>query len=149
MGVKVTLSGFQEEADAINSFQEAVIRGALDEVIEYLATASPVDTGAYIESHSIKSNNTRGRGYDSKRRKRGSGGDQNREIALNQLLGDVEKLDFESDTITVRNDSPHAVFVEYKHGYYIYEGLGALQFSGEPKGYGKNYERYYGSGGEE
>lgn len=148
MGIKVTLSGLDDDIAAIAQYKESVVRGAMDDIIEYLVTASPVDTGAYIESHTIKSNNTRGRGRDSSKRKRGSGGEANRELAMNQLLEDVEKLDFNSDKFVIRNDSKHSVFVEFGtakvKAYNIYEGISAVQFSGkEKKAYGKQYDKYY------
>lgn len=148
MTVKATLTGFKELELEIAGAREGAIRGALEEVVDYLLESSPIDTGAYIESHTIKSNNTRGRARDSKRRERGSGWPESYNIAQAQLESDLDNLDYESDTFVVRNDSPHAVFVEYGTAnvpaYGVISNISALQFSGKVvTASGKNYEKYY------
>lgn len=148
MTVKMTLTGLDEDLVKIAGFREGAIRGALEEVKDYLLESSPIDTGAYIESHTIKSNNTRGRGRDSKRRERDSGWPESYNIAEAQLTQDIDNLNFESDTYVIRNDSPHAVFVEYGTAnvpaYAIITNIAAIQFSGQVvTASGENYEKYY------
>lgn len=148
MTVKVTLTGFQQLQREIEESREGAIRGALEEVVDYLLESSPIDTGAYIESHTIKSNTSRGRSRDSKRRERGSGWPESYNIAQAQLESDLDNLDYESDLFVVRNDSPHAVFVEYGTSnvpaYGVISNISAIQFSGKiVKASGQNYEKYY------
>lgn len=81
-----------------------------------------VDTGAYITSFSISYGRGRPRGKSSRRKPRnnpdlvGLG-----EVARADLYSDISKIDFlGTSTVYLRNNSPHAEFVEYKHGYYIF-----------------------------
>ena len=81
-----------------------------------------VDTGAYITSFSISYGRGRPRGKSSRRKQRnnpdlvGLG-----EVARANLYSDISKVDFlNTSTVYLRNASPHAEFVEYKHGYYIF-----------------------------
>lgn len=81
-----------------------------------------VDTGAYITSFSFSYGRGRPRGKSSRRKQRnnpdlvGLG-----EVARANLYSDISKIDFLStSTVYLRNASPHAEFVEYKHGYYIF-----------------------------
>lgn len=81
-----------------------------------------VDTGAYITSFSISYGRGRPRGKSSRGKQRknpdliGLG-----EQARADLYSDISKVDFlNTTTVYLRNASPHAEFVEYQHGYYIF-----------------------------
>ena len=57
---KTKLTGtFEEIIEGIDSLKEDAIREMLTQAIDFLVLESPVDTGAYIESHTLS--NTAGR----------------------------------------------------------------------------------------
>lgn len=126
--MKVKITGIQEDIEALDEFKEAALEDFFSEAIEKVIELSPADTGAYIESHTLKSNNTRGRSRSSEAASRVKGGG-NPEVARDLLEGDLANLDFDSDLFVMRNDAPHASDVEYggprwrRDGYYVYDQL--------------------------
>lgn len=90
-----------------------------------------VDTGAYISSFSITYGRGRPRGKSSRRKQRKNPNIAGlAEAAKANLYSDISRLDLLNTTrLTLRNNSPHAVYVEYKHGYFIFEKL-ERQFNG-------------------
>ena len=84
-----------------------------------------VDTGAYISSFSITYGPGRPRGKSSRRKPRKRTDlYQLGESARADLYSDIERLDFSKvDRVELRNNSPHAELVEYKHAYYIFAKL--------------------------
>ena len=101
---------------------EDAAKDKLISIAQTAVTASPVDTGAYVTSHSFKTNtSSRGRGKSSANKPRGQDPQAKRQEGLDNLMTDINKLDLSELTkVTLRNDSPHAQAVEYKHGYYVY-----------------------------
>ncbi len=84
-----------------------------------------VDTGAYITSFSITYGRGRPRGKSSRGKQRKNPDILGlSEVGRANLYNDIGKLDLlNTERVTLRNNSPHAVFVEYKHAYYIFAKL--------------------------
>ena len=101
---------------------EDAIKDRLVSIAQTAVTASPVDTGAYVTSHSFKTNtSSRGRGKSSANKPRGQDPETKRREGLDNLIYDINNLDLKTlKKITLRNDSPHAQAVEYKHGHAVY-----------------------------
>tara|TARA_R110002153_G_scaffold43651_1_gene123536 strand:- start:298 stop:717 length:420 start_codon:yes stop_codon:yes gene_type:complete len=107
---KTKLTGtFEDIIEGIDSLKEDAIREMLTQAIDFLVLESPVDTGAYIESHTLSNTAGAPRSRSARGRKRGSG---NPAIAKEQLLSDLSKLDLTKDIFNIRNNSPHASIVE-------------------------------------
>lgn len=85
-----------------------------------------VDTGAYIQSFSFGIGSGRPRGKSSRKKRRGVSPSSLADDAMFNLTADIKRANLKDTTstrITLRNGSPHAYFVEYKHGYYIFAKL--------------------------
>ena len=107
---KTKLTGtFEEIIEGFDSLREDAIREMLTQAIEYLVLNSPVDTGAYIESHTLSNTAGAPRRRKAKGRKRYSG---DREVARALLMQDLNKLDLTKDIFNIRNNSAHASIVE-------------------------------------
>lgn len=119
----------------LNKVRENIKKSAEDAVKEKLVaiadtavTYSPVDTGAYVTSHSFKTNtSSRGRGKSSANKPRNQNPETKRQEGFDNLMDDINSLDLsELNKITLRNDSPHAQDVEYgkrwpkTDGYLVY-----------------------------
>lgn len=125
MSTQVTIKGLNvldETKLLIGQMAEDLVRDKLISIAQTAITASPVDTGAYVTSHSFKTNTTsRGRGKSSDNKPRGQDPSTKRQEGFDNLMSDIAGLDLEGmSKITLRNDSPHAQAVEYKHGYAVY-----------------------------
>ena len=107
---KTKLTGtFEDIIEGIDSLKEDAIREMLTQAIDYLVLNSPVDTGAYIESHTLSNTAGAPRDRKAKGRKRYSG---DREVARALLMQDLNKLDLTKDIFNIRNNSAHASIVE-------------------------------------
>lgn len=84
----------------------------LNKVADYLVKASPVDTGAYIESHTITTGRTSGRMRRSDVRETSSNPQANRDTARTLLSSDIQSLPKGVTKVYVNNRSPHAKYVE-------------------------------------
>jgi len=105
----VKLEGkFEEVIGKIEALPSKVVYDLLSESVDFLINKSPVDTGAYIESHAL-STGGKVRSVSSRGRKKGSG---NRAKAQEQLQGDLAQLDFSQNTFVFSNHSAHAHIVE-------------------------------------
>lgn len=83
-----------------------------------------VDTGAYITSFSFNVGRGRPRGRSSRGRPRNQSPDQKAMQGYSLLLEDINRLDLKNTTsLTLRNGSPHATVVEYKHGLNVFGKL--------------------------
>jgi len=106
----VKLEGtFEEVIGKIEALPSKVVYDLLSESVDFLINKSPVDTGAYIESHALSSGGSKTRSVSPKGRKKGSG---NRAKAKEQLEGDLAELDFSQNTFVLNNHSAHAHIVE-------------------------------------
>ena len=89
---------------------------------------SPVDTGAYMSSHSITTTRGAGRGRTSHGKAPNKDPQAASAEALSALMGDISSLPNEALAIYIANNSPHASRVEYggwaKIGpYAVYTGV--------------------------
>jgi hypothetical protein len=106
----------KEQLDEVKS-------GFLEKIATTLVGFSPVDTGAYVESHSITTSSGSGRARTSHGKPRGVEPSGRKAEALNQLLSDVASVG-DSPKVYMNNRSPHNKQVEYgwptKPGYAVY-----------------------------
>jgi len=100
---------------------EEKVKDQLVDVAQFATSRSPVDTGAYVTSFSIKHSYSSGRSRTSNNKPRGQSPEAKRQEGLSQLVADIETLKpLENDLIVLSNGSPHANEVEYKHGYAVF-----------------------------
>ena len=119
---------FKNLRKELEQHKEESITNVVLNIAETLVRLSPVDTGAYVTSHSVKSNtSSRGRGRSSHGKPRGQNARDKQQEGLDNMVQDVNAIDFDGlTTITFRNDSPHAQVVEEggpnwtKPGYKVY-----------------------------
>lgn len=129
MKVNASFDARMRELDAMYEEQlEAQIQRLADFTIDaVLTTRSPkgriaIDTGAYVTSFSITAGRGRPRGKSSRGKERDNPNKSGlAEVGRANLYSDITRLDLKNtNSITLRNNSPHAKFVEYKHKYYIF-----------------------------
>lgn len=125
MSIQATLKvnpSLKQKMRLVEQQAEDLIRNKLRAIATTAVQYSPVDTGAYVTSHSLQAgSNIYGRGYSSSGKPRGQDERAMKAEAMENLMGDIAKLDLKDMTkVTLRNDSPHAQAVEYKHGYAVY-----------------------------
>ena len=129
MSVQAT---FDRLKGRLNDMAEEQIENRLEDIADYATRISPVDTGAYVTSFSIKrAGQGGGRSRTSENKPRNQNPEQKRQEAYGQLLGDIQALNV-SDMleqgnvkITLRNRSPHAREVEdganwRSSGYHVF-----------------------------
>src|SRR5210317_675566 len=129
MSVQATMSRLKGR---LNDMAEEQIENRLEDIADYATRISPVDTGAYVTSFSIKrAGQGGGRSRTSENKPRNKNPEQKRQEAYGQLLGDIQALNV-SDMleqgnvkITLRNRSPHARDVEdganwRSSGYHVF-----------------------------
>jgi hypothetical protein len=129
MSVQAT---FDRLKGRLNDMAEEQIENRLEDIADYATRISPVDTGAYVTSFSIKrAGQGGGRSRSSENKPRNQNPEQKRQEAYGQLLGDIQALNV-SDMleqgnvkITLRNRSPHARDVEdganwRSSGYHVF-----------------------------
>lgn len=123
---------FKRLKGRINDLAEEQIEDKLEDLADYAVRISPVDTGAYVNSFSIKrAGQGGGRSRTSDNKPRGQSPEAERQEAYNQLLSDIETLNI-SDMLeqgrvsfTLKNRSPHARDVEdgsnwQSDGYHVF-----------------------------
>ena len=107
---KTKLTGtFEEVISDLDTLAEDAVRDLLVQSIEFLVLESPVDTGAYIESHTLSNTAGAPRSRSARGRRKKSG---NPSVAREQLMSDLGKLDLTKNVFNIRNNSPHASIVE-------------------------------------
>ncbi len=123
---------FRQVTFRIKQAQEQAIRDRLTDIAQFVTSISPVDTGAYVTSFSIKRAGAGGgRSRSSENKPRNQNPETKKQEAYGQLLTDIEALNI-SDMIengnvriTLRNRSPHARDVEdganwRSSGYHVF-----------------------------
>jgi hypothetical protein len=118
MSIQATIkinSSFNQKMDKLDETVENAVYNKLFDIAQTTVDLSPVDTGAYVTSHSFQTNtSSRGRGKSSRNKPRKQNKQAMRQEGLNNLVQDINALDLSStEKITLRNDSPHARVVEY------------------------------------
>lgn len=94
--------------------------GSMGSISEDLVVKTPVDTGAYAESHSISSNATAKRSVSSANREGKQNISKFQGIARSNLESDISSLGDDDFEIYAINGAPHASAVEHKHNYKVY-----------------------------
>lgn len=126
--LKVNKTSLDRKLLLLEQTVEDQIKDQLISIAQFIVRQSPVDTGAYVTSHSVKTNtSSRGRGKSSHNKPRNQPPEVKRQEGLENLLSDINRIDLMNTTsITFRNDSPHAQIVEHggpnwtKPGYKVY-----------------------------
>lgn len=121
-------NSFDQKLALLGQTAEDAAKDKLIAIAQTAVSLSPVDTGAYVTSHSFKTNtSSRGRGKSSDNKPRGQNPQAKRQEGFDNLMSDINALDLSSLTkITLRNDSPHAEAVEHgefwprANGYFVY-----------------------------
>tara|TARA_R110002012_G_scaffold40551_1_gene111717 strand:- start:18 stop:413 length:396 start_codon:yes stop_codon:yes gene_type:complete len=108
------------DINAITEEIEQEFQEMLGDVADTLVNKSPVKSGAYVNSHSVKANSSsnRGRGHTKHGRPLS---DRASEHASGRakMQTDIEMVELKRTvSVTFRNDAPHAGKVETKHGVY-------------------------------
>ena len=131
MAIQATLKinpSLKQKMRLVEQKAEDLVRNKLLAIAQTTVSLSPVDTGAYVTSHSFKTNtSSRGRGKSSRNKLKGQNAQAKRQEGFDNLTQDINALDLSDiSRITLRNDSPHAQAVEYggpnwkRQGYYVY-----------------------------
>ena len=95
-------------------------RRSVNEAFLSVILKTPVDTGAYAESHSISSNATAKRSVSSANREGKQNISKFQGIARSNLESDISSLGDDDFEIYAINGAPHASAVEHKHNYKVY-----------------------------
>jgi hypothetical protein len=132
MSVQATMSRLKGR---LNDLAEEKIEERLEDLADYATRISPVDTGAYVTSFSIKrAGSGGGRSRSSENKPRNQNPETKRAEAYGQLVTDIQALNI-SDMIengnvriTLRNRSPHARDVEdgsnwRSSGYHVFSRI--------------------------
>ena len=108
------MPSLQRKIDGLKALAEQQVERKLVDMAQTAVDLSPVDTGAYITSFSFSTGAGRPRGKSSKGKPRANP-QAARSEGLSNLIKDLEKIPSLLDTtsIVLRNNSPHAVAVEY------------------------------------
>jgi len=121
MKAKVNVSGVKKKMQLLEQKAEEEVKDQLIDVAQFATTRSPVDTGAYVTSFSMKHSYSSGRGKTSHNKPRGQDPQAKRSDGLSQLVRDIQALEpLENPLVVLSNGSPHASDVEYKHGYAVF-----------------------------
>ena len=117
------LGQLKELQDKLEKLQPEI----LQDVADYIVTASPDDTGAYVLSHSIgQSGNV---GYSLSSKDRTSNPNTHRQEALEKLQSQIQTIPPTQTKVWIGNNAPHAGAVETgghnwkSNGYYVYSTL--------------------------
>lgn len=128
--IKFDRDALTKKMDRVKKIYHDKIKDQLQDMAEFIVARSPVDTGAYVTSHSLKTNRSRGRSKTSRNKPKAPNPQAKREEGLQNLLEDINKVDLMNTTkIIFRNDSPHAQAVENggpgwkTPGYKVYSQL--------------------------
>jgi len=108
------MPSLQRKIDGLKALAEQQVERKLIDMAQTAVDLSPVDTGAYVTSFSFSTGAGRPRGKSSKGKPKANA-QAARSEGLSNLIKDLEKIPSLLDTtsIVLRNNSPHAVAVEY------------------------------------
>jgi hypothetical protein len=116
------LKKVQEDLDQIKTeFLIGMVKDIVNiTIIDNDRTKAAVDTGAYIESHSVKATRGAGRARSSRGKPQNQDPSVKAAQALSMLMEDIASLPKDAPNIYLSNNSPHASLVEFTHGYHVY-----------------------------
>lgn len=116
---------FKQKLQNLTDEIEEELREDITTRINAAVRWSPVDTGAFAESWSLKNNYSSGRGVSSRGKPRNQPAKFHREVGRANMLNDLAAIDLKNSTaIVISNGAPHAPYVENKHK--IFASLRAL-----------------------
>ena len=112
----------QEKLDKLEQTLEQRVIDKLEGIIDTTVNFSPVDTGSYVQSHSLDNGsgtNTRSNSSINKPKGRDIKAEKAKSKAT--LLDDLNRTDVAgSEYLILRNSSEHATKVEHKHGHKVF-----------------------------
>jgi|TARA_R110000868_G_scaffold25485_1_gene99527 hypothetical protein len=107
---------FYDKVEALQQDIEDSVKEELSAIARTVTGVSPVDTGAYVTSFSMKTSRSGGRSKSSANKPRFQDKNQKRKEGLELLMEDIAYLDLEGKTsVTLSNGSLHAQDVERRH----------------------------------
>lgn len=126
---KTNTQGLNKKLKGLEEMIEAKLRDTFENMAFDATQWSPVDTGAYVNSFSFKTNSrSRGRRQTSHGKLKNQDAQSKRGEGFNKLLGDLNGIDLmATKSVTLRNDAQHARAVEdgwpTKPGYGVFRKL--------------------------
>lgn len=118
--VRVDQKSMSAKITALEAKAEEAVKDELERVAWSLVSGSPVDTGAYILSHTFSETGGKaGRRISSEGKPQGQDWGAKAGEAMQQLRADIDAADLSKGYGIFRNRSPHARDVEKK--YMVYE----------------------------
>lgn len=119
--VSVNQKSVSGKLKKVEQLAEEYVKTELRKIADSLVEASPVDTGAYVTSHSFQPTGGRGGRSKSSANKPSQPDDSvKKEEARAQLYSDIEGAEVSSSRAGIfRNRAPHATKVETKHNVYL------------------------------
>ena len=136
MSIKFNGPNMKSVSLSVKETIEGEIKGKARNIADSLVRHSPVETGAYVESHACASRGSpKYRQRSSDTRPRGANALEKKAIATQQLYADIENLDLSTGGFIFRNKSPHSANVEYGTGWTNTPGYLVYQ-----KAVSENYE---------
>ena len=118
--VRVDQKSMSAKIRSLEAKAEEAVKDELERVAWSLVSGSPVDTGAYILSHTFSETGGKaGRRISSEGKPRKQDWGTKAGEAMQQLRSDIDAADLSKGYGIFRNRSPHAADVERK--YMVYE----------------------------
>mgnify|MGYP000034974099 FL=1 len=117
--VRVNKSSVSAKIKALEANAEEAVKDELERVAWALVSGSPVDTGAYILSHTFSETGGKaGRRISSEGKPRKQDWGTKAGEAMQNLRDDIQSADLSKGYGIFRNRAPHAVDVENKYLVY-------------------------------
>jgi len=115
MSIQITPGFMRKFTEIEKEFVRPQVLDTVTDMANFAVNNSPVWSGAYVNSWSIKANNTSSSGRRRVSTKARANENAERESARAKLMGDIDKIETMEtpiSSITIRNDSEHAQGVE-------------------------------------
>ena len=122
MKARVNRSSLQGKQKMLQEKAEAKVKEELREIAEYATAFSPVDTGAFVTSWSLKNSYSSGRAVSSRGKPRNQNIEAKQQEGLGQLSADINALSiFDTPSVSgsllfvLSNGAPHADAVDERY----------------------------------
>ena len=116
-------SSFYKKMDEIENRIENELYSKGEEIVSYAVAISPIYSGAYVESFSVRprgDSSGRSRSSDNRPQLSLAAKDAKKRDEAERLRGEVRAVDpLESGGFTLRNRAPHNKVVEKKHSVFL------------------------------
>lgn len=114
----------RQAEEAVEEKMKEIADDAINFTVNTPQVKSAVDTGAYITSFYFAGLVGRNRGKSSHGKTKGASVTAMADQGRQQLYSDLSKLSLKGSTkIVLGNGSPHAEYVEHKHGHKVFTRL--------------------------